>query len=328
MTLIPAAAPAGPLAREAHAATVMARLCELDIVPLGPIEEGSPVQIDAVFGSPATESSFKSILGLGLLMLARERGELAEGGTVIESTSGSLGAGLAAAGRLLGHPIVLVSDVNMPRVTQRKIELLGATLHLVGRPHPDGGFQRSRDDLVRSLLGAHPDWYWTRQNDSPLNPETYRRFLIPRLLPKIAARDYSAGIFCVGSGGHFSAFSEALNSLGIPAIVADREGSTTFGGAPKPSRIRGSGNQHGVPEVIAAAMGRVKGVFEVAEVDAYAAVRDLARRGVHVGPSSGVCWSGARQLADTLNEGRILTFFPDRGELYGPELLENPDDAD
>lgn len=40
-----------------------------------------------------------------LVILNRERGLLAEGQPIIESTSGSLGVGLAYAGRAMGHPV-------------------------------------------------------------------------------------------------------------------------------------------------------------------------------------------------------------------------------
>lgn len=304
---------------------VMDRMCDLAIVRMGRAHPGLPVEADAIFGSPTLESSFKSILGLGLLLLARERGELAAGQVVVESTSGSLGVGLAAAGRMLGHPVVLISDVNIPSVTRRKLELLGARLILVHEPDPVGGFQQARDERLRSLLSENPGWYWTCQNDSDLNPETYRRFLLPPLAGRLEERRYTAAIFCAGSGGHFSAFSEWLTMRGVPSYVADRQGSVTFGGAPGPSTIRGSGNQNCVPAVMRKAMGRVTGVYEVAERDAYAAVHALARRGLYVGPSSGVCWHGVGKLAEDVETGRILTFFPDRGEIYGPTLLEQID---
>lgn len=296
------------------------RLTTLDCGTL----DGSRLRLRAIHGSPATESSFKSILGLGLLLLAREEGLLAEGQPVIESTSGSLGLGLAVAGRILGHPIHLVSDPGIPDITRRKIELAGATLHLVPEPHPVLGFQQARDDLLQSLRGAHPDYYWTNQNDSPLNPQVYTRWVVPHLIRTLDFSRIVAGIFCVGSGGHFSALSAMLADKGIPAYVADRDGSITFGGKPARSILRGTGNQNRIPAVIDAARPRVQGVFQVSDEQACAGVRELAARGISVGGSSGVCFQGAGRLAAHLGpdaDGEILTFFADRGELYGTTLL-------
>ncbi|MEU6895333.1 pyridoxal-phosphate dependent enzyme [Streptomyces sp. NPDC046557] len=285
---------------------------------------GGRLRLRAIHGSPATETSFKSILGLGLLLLAREKGLLRAGQPVIESTSGSLGLGLAVAGRMMGHPVHLVSDPGIPEVTRIKIELAGATLHIAERPHPVLGAQQAREDLLRALLQEHPDYYWTNQNDSPLNPEVYARWLVPHLMSTLDFSRIVAGIFCVGSGGHFAALSAMLEAKGIPSYVADRLGSVTFGGEPAPSILRGTGNQNRVPAVIEAARSRVTGVYQVSDIQACTAVRELVSRGISVGGSSGVCYMGARQLAADLGpdtDAEILTFFADRGELYGTTLL-------
>ncbi|WP_441251362.1 pyridoxal-phosphate dependent enzyme [Kitasatospora sp. McL0602] len=302
---------------------VIERFSRITSIDCGPLAGGG-LRCRAIHGSPATETSFKSILGLGLLLLAREQGLLAEGQPVIESTSGSLGLGLAFAGRLMGHPVHLVSDHGIPDVTRRKTELAGATLHLVDTPHPVLGFQQARDDLLQQLRSEHPDFYWTNQNDSPLNPEVYTRWVVPHLTQTLDFSRIAAGIFCVGSGGHFSALSAMLSAKGIPSYVADRLGSITFGGEPGASVLRGTGNQNRIPAVIDAARSRVAGVYTVSDAQACGGVRDLAANGISVGGSSGVCYVGARQLAADLGpeaEGEILTFFADRGELYGTTLL-------
>ncbi|POX37662.1 cysteine synthase [Streptomyces sp. Ru73] len=307
---------------------VIEELSRLTTIDCGPL--AGRLRLRAIHGSPTTETSFKSILGLGLLLLARERGLLAEGQPVIESTSGSLGLGLAVAGRLLGHPVHLVSDPGIPEVTRVKTELAGATLHLVRAPHPVLGFQQARDDLLQELRAAHPEYYWTNQNDSPLNPEVWTRWVVPHLTQTLDFSRIRAGIFCVGSGGHFSALSRMLSAKGIPSYVADRVGSITFGDEPGPTILRGTGNQNRVPAVIEAARQRVAGVHRVTDAQACRAVRELLTLGISVGGSSGVCYEGARRLAADLGpdaEGEILTFFADRGELYGMTLLNHaPDD--
>ncbi|GGN38526.1 pyridoxal-phosphate dependent enzyme [Streptomyces kronopolitis] len=309
---------------------VLDGLSRLTTLDAGRIDDTRFV-LRAIHGSPATETSFKSILGLGLLLLAREHGLLAEGQPVIESTSGSLGLGLAAAGRLLGHEIHLVSDPGIPAVTRRKIELAGGVLHLVPAPHPVLGFQQARDDLLQRLRAENPHYYWTNQNDSPLNPEVYTRWVVPHLRRTLDFARIGAGIFCVGSGGHFSALSAMLRDEGIRSYVADRHGSITFGGDPAPSILRGTGNQNRIPAVIDAVRDRVAGVFQVSDAEACAGVQELAARGISVGGSSGVCYMGARQLAAALGpeaDGEILTFFADRGELYGTTLLNWGDSSD
>jgi cysteine synthase A len=278
----------------------------------------------AIYGMTTTESSFKSVLGFGLLLLAYEKGLLAPGQTVIESTSGSLGVSLALAGKVLGNPVELVTDPKIPAVTRRKIELLGARLHIVEGPYPAGGTQQARVELLHDLLSERPEMFWTNQNDSDLNPAVYRRWLVPRVLPKLDLDWIDAAIFVVGTGGHFVALSEALRRNGIPCYVADRVGSATFGRAPAPSVLRGIGNMNGVPKVIGSNLHMVEEVYYSDDEEAAHGVRDLATRGVYAGGTSGIAYQGATKLVAATSARNVLTFFPDRGDLYGDQFLGAP----
>ncbi|TDV41025.1 pyridoxal-phosphate dependent enzyme [Actinophytocola oryzae] len=304
-----------------HAArTMLADFADLPVLDCGPLAHGRG-RLRAIFGMTTTESSFKSILGFGILLLAYEKGLLRRGQTVIESTSGSLGVSLALAGRILGNPVELVTDGNIPAITRRKIELLGARLHFVAGPHPTGGTQQARVELLEELLAARPDLHWTNQNDSELNPATYRRWMVPRVAPKLDLSWIDAAIFVVGTGGHFVALSELLRANGIPCYVADRVGSATFGGKPGPSVLRGIGNQNTVPAVIGSAMHLVEDVYYSNDDEAAQGVRELAARGIYVGGTSGIAFRGATTLVEETTARNVLTFFPDRGDLYGDQFL-------
>lgn len=66
---------------------------------------------------------------LHMVECARRRGELAPGATIIESTSGTLGLGLALAGIAYDHPVTLVTDPGLEpimgrRTTHRRPRLL------------------------------------------------------------------------------------------------------------------------------------------------------------------------------------------------------------
>lgn len=293
---------------------------DVPVLDCGPIAGGQG-SLRAIYGMTTTESSFKSILGFGILLLAYEKGLLEPGQTVIESTSGSLGVSLALAGKILGNPVELVTDPKIPAVTRRKIELLGAKLHIVKEPYPVGGSQQARVELLHKLLAERPGMYWTNQNDSDLNPAVYRRWLVPSVQPKLDLDWIDAAIFVVGTGGHFVALAEMLRRNGIPCFVADRVGSATFGGEPSPSVLRGIGNMNGVPKVIGSNLHMVEEVYYSDDEEAGQGVRVLAERGIYAGGTSGIAYQGARKLVETTSARNILTFFPDRGDLYGDAFL-------
>lgn len=293
---------------------------DLPVLDCGPIADGRG-RLRAIYGMTTTESSFKSILGFGILLLAYEKGLLERDQTVIESTSGSLGVSLALAGKVLGNPVELVTDPNIPKVTRRKIELLGAKLHIVDGPHPTGGTQQARVELLEDLLSERPGMFWTNQNDSDLNPAVYRRWLVPSVLPKLDLDWIDAAIFVVGTGGHFVALSEMLRRNNIPCYVADRVGSATFGREPGPSVLRGIGNQNTVPKVIGENLHMVEDVYYSTDEAAAEGVRELAGRGIYAGGTSGIAYQGASKLVEETKARNILTFFPDRGDLYGDLFL-------
>ena len=107
---------------------MLAGFADLPVVDCGPIGGGRG-KLRAIFGMTTTESSFKTILGFGMLLLAYEAGLLRPGQTVCESSSGSLATGLALAGKVLGNPVEIVSDPNIPVVTRRRVELLRVPAH-------------------------------------------------------------------------------------------------------------------------------------------------------------------------------------------------------
>jgi cysteine synthase len=293
----------------------------MPVIDLG-VVEGTRSRILAICGGAHLGTSFKNLLGVGMLLLLRRARLIKPGQTIVESTSGSFGEGLAVAGQLLGHPIVLVSDPGLPTVTRRKIELLGAHIEFVTRPHATLGWQESREQRVSALQKEQPSWFWTDQNNSEFNPRVYTTWLVPELDKTIDARDITAAVFGVGSGGHFSALASWLKQRNprVRTFAADRDGSMTFGGLPCSSKIRGVGNQNTIPKVIKSHMSLIDNVEFVDDENAFRAVRALAKRGIFVGGSSGLAFAAAVRIARRIKAGDILTLFPDRGELYAETI--------
>ena len=290
---------------------------DLPILHLRP-PETPDVDIVAILGGGHMDGSFKNLLGLGIIRLLHETGALQPGQAIIESSSGSMGEGLACAGRLLGHPIIIVSDPNLPEWTATRIRQFGARLILVDKPDPVGGWQQARENKVRQLMADTPDLVWPDQNNNPLNPEVYSRWLIPKLASAITPGNITASVFVVGSGGHFSALTRWLKreNTAIRAHAVDRVGSITFGAPPAPSLLRGIGNQNIVPNVMAANKDLVDAVEYVDDGTAFRACHSLGQAGCFVGGSSGAAYAAACRVAARLGQGTILTLFPDRGDIY------------
>lgn len=115
----------------------------------------------------------KDRTALHMVRAARERGPLAPGAPLIESTSGTLGLGLALAGATYGHPVTVVTDPGMEPLMTGLLTAYGAEIDVVDTPHPHGGWQEARRRRVTELLALRPDAWCPDQYDNPDNIAAY-----------------------------------------------------------------------------------------------------------------------------------------------------------
>ncbi|MEU3791627.1 PLP-dependent cysteine synthase family protein [Streptomyces fructofermentans] len=183
----------------------------------------------------------KARAAVSMLLGARERGELRPGAPVVESTSGTLGIGLAFAGQALGHPIVLVGDTELEPSMRQLLRAYGARLDLVSRPAAVGGWQAARLSRLRSLLTLLPDAYWPDQYNNPDNIAGYAS-LAAELASQLDRVDVL--VCSVGTGGHSAGVAGPLRRHwpGLRLIGVDATGSTIFGQPARPRLMRGLGS--------------------------------------------------------------------------------------
>ncbi|MDA3665035.1 pyridoxal-phosphate dependent enzyme, partial [Mycobacterium xenopi] len=163
------------------------------------------------------------------------------GARIIESTSGSLGLGLALAGTAYGHPVTVVTDTGMEPIIQRMLTAYGADVDLVTEPHPVGGWQQARKDRVAQLLAEHPDAWNPDQYSNPDNISGYQSLAL-ELIDQLGRVDVL--VCSVGTGGHSAGVARVLRQFNpaMRLIGVDTIGSTIFG-QPAASRLmRGLGS--------------------------------------------------------------------------------------
>ncbi|TDD57209.1 PLP-dependent cysteine synthase family protein [Nonomuraea terrae] len=245
---------------------------------------------------------------LHMVRRARARGELAPGATIIESTSGTLGLGLALAGIVFGHPVVLVGDPGMEPLMCRLLASYGARLEIVTEPHPDGGWQQARRERVERLLAANPGSYCPDQYNNPDNVDAYAG-LAHELLAQLSHIDVL--VCSVGTGGHSAGISNVLRGHfpGLRLVGVDTVGSTIFGQPARSRLMRGLGSSIHPSNVAYDAFSEV---HWVAPAEAVWACRTLAARHyVSGGWSTGAVTLVARWLARGNPRQTIVAIFPD-----------------
>ena len=251
---------------------------------------------------------------LHMVRSARERGELVAGGRIIESTSGTLGLGLALAGIAYGHPVTVVTDPGMEPLMHQMLRAHGAEVDLVDAPCPSGGWQEARRRRVRELLAGEPDAYCPDQYHNPDNVEAYAP-LAAELLDQLGAIDVL--VCSVGTGGHSAGVSRALRTA-LPAlrlVGVDAVGSTIFGQPAGTRLMRGLGSSILPRNVDYTAFDEV---HWVAPGEAVWSCRALASSSYATGGwSVGAVALVAGWVARTAPAGlRVVTIFPDGPQRY------------
>jgi cysteine synthase A len=180
--------------------------------------------------------------------------------------------------------------------------------------------EQGMNGAVAALLhdsGEGTDVYATRQFENPRNVFAHQHSTGPELIQQVGGRldGFVAG---VGTGGTLMGVAHALRDHGYDTTIAQAMPTATL-------------DADGEPEVIGGIPGVVEGMSRlldpdavglddrvlVPEPEAIATAREFGRRGLGIGPSSGLNIAAARRLAVRLGPGHhVGTVLPDRMERY------------
>ncbi|MBO8140718.1 MAG: cysteine synthase A [Firmicutes bacterium] len=236
--------------------------------------------------------SVKDRIGPHMLRAAEEAGRLRPGGTIVEPTAGNTGIGLALAAQARGYRLILVVPEHFSREKQALMAALGA--EIVNTPAEQGmtGAIRKAQELAAKIPGA----FVPQQFANPANPRAHYDTTGPEIFEQLGGR-IDVFVAGVGTGGTFTGTARYLKEK-IPtlrAVAVEPEGSVLKGGEPGPHRTEGIGVEF-IPKTLDTSL--IDEVYTVSDDDAFAMVRDLARReGLLVGSSSGAAFFAAWQKA-------------------------------
>ncbi|MFD9207403.1 PLP-dependent cysteine synthase family protein [Streptomyces sioyaensis] len=277
--------------------------------PLAPADRGFWAKLEGF-----NPGGIKDRPALHMVERARARGDLRPGGRIIESTSGTLGLGLALAGMAYGHPVTLVTDPGLERSMTQLLTAYGAQVNIVSEPHPTGGWQQARRDRVAQLLTQHSGSWCPDQYNNPDNTTAYT----PLALELASQLGHIDVLVCsVGTGGHSAGVSRVLKQLypDLSLVGVDTVGSTIFGQPARPRLMRGLGSSIYPRNV---AYDNFDEVHWVAANEAVWTCRQLAASHYATGGwSVGAVALVAGWLARVLPaDARIAAIFPDGPQRY------------
>ena len=255
--------------------------------------------------------SVKDRVGVYMIDDAKKRGLLKEGGTIIDATAGNTGIGIAVAALNQGYRVIFTVPEKFSVEKQIVMKALGAEIVHTSREGGMLGAEEKAEEMLKTI----PDSISLRQFRNPANPLAHYETTGPEIYSQLDGKiDYF--VAGAGSGGTFSGVVKYLKEQnpGVVGVLADPYGSMIGGGEHFDYNIEGIGN-----DFIADTMDitLVDKVIKINDNEAFAASRDLAKHeGILAGSSSGAALAAALKLAEEIDEGNIVTVFPDRGDRY------------
>jgi len=294
---------------------ILSAIGKTPVVRLAKVIENAHFELFAKLESLNPGGSMKDRVAISMLTHAIETGVLKPGMTVIESSSGNTGIGLALACSYLGLQFICVVD---PKTTPQNIALLkayGARIDLVAEPDSrTGEFLQARLDRVKHLLHTIESSYWPDQYSNLHNPLAHQRTM-QEIITTLGDIDY---VFCATSTcGTLRGCADYIreHNLGTKVFAVDAVGSVIFGGKPAKRLIPGHGTAVR-PQLFNQQLA--DHYLLESDLDCLVGCHRLARReSILGGGSSGAVIMAIESIRERIQAGAVcVAILADRGERY------------
>ena len=294
-------------------------------------ETGCTILGKAEFLNPG--QSVKDRAALYIIRDAIKRGDLREGGTIVEGTAGNTGIGLTMIANALGFRATIVIPETQSDEKKDAIKTLGAELVQVPAvPYKDpNNYVKYSGRLAEELSKSQAEGaIWANQFDNTANRQAHIETTAPEIWSDTNGK--IDGFACaVGTGGTLAGVSMALkeHNPNIKIALADPMGAALYNYyAFGELKSEGDSITEGIGQ------GRITANLEGADVDIAFQIRDeealpivfdlVREEGLCLGGSSGINIAGAVRLAKEMGPGHVIaTVLCDYGARYQSKLF-NP----
>ena len=247
-----------------------------------------------------------------IIRAALESGELSNGKRLLDSTSGNMGIAYATFGATLDIPITLALPGNASLERIKILRALGAELILTDPLEgSDGAILKARE-----LADEYPNrYFYANQYNNPANWQAHYQTTGPEIVHQTGGTltHFVAGL---GTSGTLTGVGRYLREHLPDVRVVSMQPDAPF---------------HGLEGLKHMESAILPGIYDPYLADdnlsveteaAYEMTRRLAREeGLFVGISSGASLVAALEVARNLDEGVVVTLFPDAGYKYLSDKL-------
>jgi len=283
----------------------------------------SDIYVKLEFMNPG--GSIKDRMGVYLCQKAVERGDLKPGGTIVESTSGNTGVGIALFAAIHGYKCVFVMADKQSQEKIDNLKAYGAKV-LVCPTNVDPEDPRSYYS-VAAKLGKLPNSVFLDQYGNMDNGESHFEITGPEIYEQTKG-EFDTLMAGIGTGGTISGCSRFLRTKmpNLKAVAVDCEGSilmeyhqTGEMGEAHSYVVEGIGEDFLPDNVI---FDQIDEFVRVGDEESFhMTIRLLREEGIYAGGSSGSAVVGALRYAESLDKPeRILVILPDSGNRYASKI--------
>ena len=265
--------------------------------------------------------SVKDRVALSMIEDAELSGKLKPGGTIIESTSGNTGIGIAAVAVAKGYKVVITIPETMSVERRNIMKAYGAEIVLTDGALGMKGAIAKANEIKEETPGSIILGQFTNE----ANPKAHLETTGPEIWNDT---DGEVDIFVagVGTGGTITGVGEYLKSKNtdIKIVAVEPKSSPVLSeGTAGAHKIQGIGAGF-IPDILNTKI--YDEVIAVENENAFETAKKLAKtEGVSVGISSGAALYAAKELAGrSENKGKtIVVLLPDSGDRYYSTPLFN-----
>jgi cysteine synthase len=308
--------------------SVVSLIGNTPLIELNVLARGLPARVLVKLESRNAGGSAKDRIALHMIRTAEASGVLKPGATIVESSSGNTGIGLALVGRLTGHPVVIIHSAYISDEKRAVLRAYGARLIEADWEAPPESPNNARA-IADRIAAELPNAWRPSQYENESNPGAHYQSTGPEIWRQTAHK-VTHLVASVGTGGTISGTGRYLKDVSadrIRIIGADPTGSTYSGNAAGQINVEGAGNrwtQANWPQTYHHEV--VDEYVVVSDQEIYDTVHTLAAsEALLLGPSSALAVAVALRVAATAPQGSVVVAIaPDTGANY---LTKAFDDA-
>lgn len=284
--------------------------------PLFPISNLSPnkrVKIFAKLEWQQFGGSVKSRPAFRIVKDAIERGDLTEGKHLLDASSGNTGIAYAHIGAALGIPVTLCLPENASEERKQILCSLGVDIQYTSRT----GSTDEAQEIAQSMYDSQPQtYYYADQYSNESNWKAHYDTTGPEILRQTNGNVShfitglgTTGTF-LGTGRRLKEFNPDIQLIGVQPDLP----------------------MHGLEGWKHLETARVPGIYDSSVADEMRSIgtdralqilkKAASDEGLLLSPSAAANLAAALQLAEELEEGVIVTIFPDDGSKYGEVIKQ------